>query len=57
LPSEPEPAQRVSVDDHRVAVLEVALDGPLSNKDIRAATGLDEPGARPSPKPWSTGVC
>lgn len=44
--SEPEVAQRVSVDDHRDAVLEAALDGPLSNEDIRAATGLDAIGAR-----------
>lgn len=46
VPSESTPAPRVSVDDHRDAVLEAALDGPLSNEDIRAATGLDAIGAR-----------
>jgi hypothetical protein len=40
------PAVRFAVDDHRDAVLEAALRGPLSNEDIRAATGLDAIDAR-----------
>jgi hypothetical protein len=41
-----EPAAHLAVDDHRDAVLEAALRGPLSNEDIRAATGLDAIDAR-----------
>ena len=34
------------VDEHRDAVLDAALGGPLTNEDIRDATGLDTAGAR-----------
>lgn len=34
------------VDEHRDAVLDAALRGPLTNENIREATGLDTAGAR-----------
>lgn len=44
----PEPPVRpwLAVDERRDAVLAAALRGPLTNEDIREATGLDTAGAR-----------
>jgi len=45
-PAAPRSRSTVSVDEHRDAVLAAAARGPLSNEDIREATGLDTAGAR-----------
>jgi len=45
-PTAPLSRSALSVDAHRDAVLAAAARGPLSNEDIREATGLDTAGAR-----------